>query len=53
VRLFYALRLGYLLGAYQQRNVDDAGFAIAESQIPGLIMLHLGTLTARPGIDQS
>ena len=30
------LSLGYLLSAFQQRIIDDAGFMIAESHIPGL-----------------
>ncbi len=48
VKLFFALGLGYLLGLYQQDKVDDDEFKIAEQQLPGLIMLHLPTLTAQP-----
>lgn len=48
VRLFFALTVGYLLGLYQEDQISDEEFKIAEQQIPGLIMMHLGELTARP-----
>jgi hypothetical protein len=48
VRLFFALSLGYLLGLCQQEEIHDEEFKVTEHQIPGLIMLHLGELTAEP-----
>jgi hypothetical protein len=49
VRLFYALCVGFLLGLYQQNKMNDQEFDTAEWQIPGLIMLHLSTLTSGLG----
>jgi hypothetical protein len=48
VRLFFALAIGYLLGVNQKGGISDQAFNIAAVQIPGLIMLHLGRLTAHP-----
>ena len=45
IKLFYALCLGFLLGLYQQGMISDGGFKVAEAQISGLVMLHLGKLT--------
>lgn len=45
VKSFYALSLGFLLGAYQKGDIDDEDFKTAERQIPGIIMLHLSHLT--------
>jgi hypothetical protein len=48
VRLFFALAIGFLLGLYQQERVSDDQFKEVEQQIPGLILLHLPSLTAQP-----
>ena len=48
VKLFFALAFGFLLGLYQQDQISDDEFKIAEQQIAGLIMLHLPELTAKP-----
>ncbi len=48
VRLFHALALGFLLGFYQQKAIDDQEFQIAQLQIAGLTMLHLPKITAVP-----
>lgn len=45
VKLFFALSIGFLLGAYQKGEMSDEDFRTAEQQIPGLIMLHLPSLT--------
>ena len=48
VRLFFALGIGYLLGLFHASKIDDAEFRLAEVQLPGVIMLHLPKLTAKP-----
>lgn len=48
VGLFFALCIGYLLGLFQQDRISEQDFRVAEDQLPGLIMLHLGTLTEQP-----
>jgi hypothetical protein len=48
VRLFFALSVGYLLGLYHQEELSDNDFRTAELLVSGLIMQHLGRLTARP-----
>jgi hypothetical protein len=48
VELFFSLGIGYLLGLYQENLIDDVAFRVAKIQLSGLIMLHLGELTARP-----
>jgi hypothetical protein len=47
VELFFSLGIGYLLGLYQVHLIDDVAFRVAEVKLSGLIMLHLGELTAR------
>lgn len=47
VKLFFALSIGFVLGLRQQNNITDEEFRIGEQQIPGIIMLHLPTLTAQ------
>jgi len=47
IKLFFALSLGYLLGAYQKGDIGDENFKTTEQQIPGIIMLHLPALTAQ------
>jgi hypothetical protein len=47
VVLFFALGIGYLLGLHHQKMIGDDDFEVAESQLSGLIMFHLGNLTAR------
>lgn len=46
VRLFAALCLGYLLGLYNKQEINDEEFRVEEVRLPGLIMMHLGKLTA-------
>ena len=46
IKLFFALSLGFLLGAYQKGDISDEEFKTAEQQIPGIIMLHLASLTS-------
>ncbi len=46
VKLFFALAIGYLLGVYEKGGISDQAFKMAEVQIPYLIMIHLGRLTA-------
>ena len=46
IKLFFALSIGFLLGVYQKGGISDEDFKIAEQQIPGLIMLHLASLTS-------
>jgi hypothetical protein len=48
VKLFFALGIGFLLGLYQKDAISDEDFRIAELQIPGIIMQHLGSLTSHP-----
>ena len=47
IKLFFALSLGVLLGIYQKGDISDEDFKTAEQQIPGIIMLHLSSLTNR------
>jgi len=53
VRLFLALSIGYLLGLHHQDAITDEEFRRAELLLPGLIMQHLGRLTARPPIEEN
>jgi hypothetical protein len=46
IKLFFALSIGFLLGAYQKGDISDEDFKTAERQIPGIIMLHLPSLTS-------
>ena len=46
IKLFFALSMGFLLGLYQKDGISDQDFKTAELQIPGLIMLHLESLTS-------
>jgi hypothetical protein len=43
IRLFVGLCLGYLLGLYQAEKLTDAEFSVAETQIPGLVLLNSGS----------
>jgi len=47
VEFFFALGIGYLLGLYHQNMIGDHDFHVAEIQMLGLVMLHLGKLTLR------
>lgn len=46
IKLFFALSIGFLLGAYQKGDISDEDFKTAERQIPGIIMLHLPSFTS-------
>ena len=46
LRQFAALAYGYLLRRFQEGQVNDSEFRVAELQIPGIVMLHLPTLLA-------
>lgn len=48
VRMFFALRIGYLLGLYHHKQITDEDFRIVELRLSGLIMFRLGQLTLRP-----
>lgn len=46
VLLFHAVAIGFLLGLYQQNQLDDQAFVIAQASIAGVVMFHLGQITA-------